>query len=137
MLNQIPKIDFKLLSNENHIDYQREIDTLKKAVTDYGFLIIKNYPIDFKEINNVFDLYRNFFNQSLDEKDTVNMSKTSSNRGWGGIKAERVNTDFNPDNKEIFDCGPDIRVNHEFQELPYYSKNIWPENIPMFETKIM
>jgi|TARA_B100000767_G_scaffold2809_1_gene2714 isopenicillin N synthase-like dioxygenase len=137
MLNQIPKINFKLLSNENHIDYQREIDTLKKAVTDYGFLIIKNYPIDFKEINNVFDLYRNFFNQSLDEKDTVNMSKTSSNRGWGGIKAERVNTDFNPDNKEIFDCGPDIRVNHEFQELPYYSKNIWPENIPMFETKIM
>ena len=42
MLNQIPKINFKLLSNENHIDYQREIDTLKKAVTDYGFLIIKN-----------------------------------------------------------------------------------------------
>ena len=70
MLNQIPKINFKLLSNENHIDYQREIDTLKKAVTDYGFLIIKNYPIDFKEINNVFDLYRIFFNQSLDEKDT-------------------------------------------------------------------
>ena len=40
MLNQIPKINFKLLSNENHIDYQREIDTLKKAVTDYGLSLI-------------------------------------------------------------------------------------------------
>ena len=48
MLNQIPKIDFKVLSNENNIDYQREIDTLKKAVTDYGFLIIKNYPISWE-----------------------------------------------------------------------------------------
>ena len=36
------------------------------------------------------------------------MSKTASNRGWGGIKAEQVNSDFNPDNKEIFDSRPDF-----------------------------
>ena len=103
MLNQIPKIDFNSLSNESHNNYQIEQKKLKKAVTDYGFLIIKNYPINFQNINNVFALYRDFFKQDLDEKDKVNMSKTSSNRGWGGIKAEQVNADFNPDNKEIFD----------------------------------
>jgi isopenicillin N synthase-like dioxygenase len=137
MLNQIPKIDFNSLSNESHNDYQIEQKKLKKAVTDYGFLIIKNYPINFQNINNVFALYRDFFKQDLDEKDKVNMSKTSSNRGWGGIKAEQVNADFNPDNKEIFDCGPNIKVNHQFQDLPYYSKNIWPDGIPSFENKIM
>ena len=71
--------------------------------------------------------------QSFEEKNKVNMSKTSSNRGWGGIKAEQVNSDFNPDNKEIFDCGPNINIEHKFQDLPYYSKNIWPDKMPLFE----
>ena len=43
-------------------------------------------------------------------------------------KAEQVNPTYNPDYKEIFDCGPNIFVNHQFQDLPYYSKNIWPKN---------
>jgi isopenicillin N synthase-like dioxygenase len=137
MLNQIPKIDYKLLYNENHNNYQIELEKLKRAVTNYGFLIIKNYPIKIQIINNVFAVYRDFFKQDLDKKNNVNMSKTSSNRGWGGIKAEQVNAEFNPDNKEIFDCGPDIQINHKFQHLPYYSKNIWPSEIPLFETKIM
>ena len=41
----------------------------------------------------------------------------------GGDCAESF-ADFNPDNKEIFDCGPNIKINHQFQDLPYYSKNV-------------
>ena len=137
MLNQIPRIDYQLLCNNNKHDNYEELQKLKIAVNTYGFLIMKNYPIDLNRIENVFTLYKNFFKQSFDEKNKVNMSKTSSNRGLGGIKAEQVNSNFNPDNKEIFDCGPNIKINHQFQDLPYYSKNIWPDGIPSFENKIM
>ena len=120
MSNQIPRIDYNLLCNNNQDDNYKELKKLRVAVNEYGFLIMKNYPINSNKIANVFSLYKTFFKQSFNEKNKVNMSKTASNRGWGGIKAEQVNSDFNPDNKEIFDCGPKITVEHKFQELPYY-----------------
>ena len=137
MSNQIPRIDYHMLCNKNRQESYEEQKKLKIAVNKYGFLIMKNYPIDLDKIENVFALYKTFFKQSFEEKNKVNMSLTSSNRGWGGIKAEQVNSDFNPDNKEVFDCGPNIKVQHKFQDLPYYSKNIWPDKIPLFEKSIM
>jgi isopenicillin N synthase-like dioxygenase len=137
MLNHVPKIDYHILCDENHIDHKLELEKLGLAVTDYGFLIIKNYPINVKNITSVFLLYKQFFYQSIEEKDKVNMSYTSSNRGWGGLKAEQVNKDYGPDNKEIFDCGPSINFEHKFEEFRYYSKNIWPEQIPLFEQTIV
>ena len=80
MLNQIPRIDYQLLCNNSKHDNYEELQKLKIAVNTYGFLIMKNYPIDFNKIENVFTLYKNFFKQSFDEKNKVNMSKTSSNR---------------------------------------------------------
>ena len=137
MLNEIPRINYEALCDEDDQKNKFELDKLKTAVTKYGFLIIKNYPIDLEKIENVFLLYKQFFKLPFEEKNKVNMSTTLSNRGWGGIKAEQVNANFNPDNKEIFDCGPDIRIEHKFQDLPYYSKNIWPDQIPCFEENII
>ena len=137
MLNDIPKIDYHILCDENHLNNKLELMKLKIAVIDYGFLIIENHPINTKHIINVFSLYKQFFNQSIEEKQKLNMSNTFSNRGWGGLKAEQVNKNYNPDYKEIFDCGPNINFKHKFEELPYYSKNIWPEQIPLFEQAII
>ena len=137
MLNYVPKIDYNILCDENHLNSKLELEKLKLAVTCYGFFIIKNHPLNVENIINVFSLYKQFFNQSIEEKNIVNMSNTSSNRGWGGLKAEQVNKNYNPDYKEVFDCGPCINFKHKFEELPYYSKNIWPEQIPLFEQTMM
>ena len=137
MLSDIPKIDYNLLCQEHHHHYVQELEKLNIAVTHYGFLIIKNYPMDIGGVQQVFALYKQFFQQSIEEKNKVNMAKTHSNRGWGGIHAEQVNQDYAPDYKEVFDCGPPIKHNHPFKSLPYYAKNIWPEHIPLFEQTIM
>ena len=138
MLSQIPKIDHRLLCNGDRASREEKVafDNLKIALHKYGFLIIQNHPIAYEEIKNVFALYRSFFNQSIVDKYKVDMSQTSSNRGWASSKSERVNPDFQPDNKEVFDCGPDIRIKHNFECSPYYAKNIWPENIPFFRETI-
>ena len=64
------------------------------------------------------------------------MDLTSSNRGWGAPKGEQVNPDYNPDYKEIFDTGPHQKVKDEFRDLTYYSKNLWPEQLPLFENTV-
>ena len=101
MSNQIPRIDYNLLCNNIQDDNYKELKKLRVAVNEYGFFIMKNYPININKIANVFSLYKTFFKQSFNEKNKVNMSKTASNRGWGGIKAEQVNSDFNPDNLSL------------------------------------
>jgi isopenicillin N synthase-like dioxygenase len=137
MRTHIPKIDYEVLCDTNHVNNKSELRKLSLAVSNYGFLIIKKYPINIKNINNVFSIYKDFFKLKYEEKNKINMSETLSNRGWGGPKAEQVNANYNPDYKEIFDCGPEILVKHQFEELTYYSKNIWPEQIPLFENIVM
>ena len=137
MRTHIPKIDYEVLCDTNHVNNKSELKRLSAAVSNYGFLIIKKYPINIKNINNVFSIYKDFFKLKYEEKNKINMSNTLSNRGWGGPKAEQVNTNYNPDYKEIFDCGPEIKIKHQFEELTYYSKNIWPKQIPLFEKIVM
>ena len=98
MLNQIPKIDHTLLCNGGRASREGkvEFDNLKIALHKYGFLIIQNHPIAYEEIKNVFALYRTFFNQSIGDKYKVDMSQTSSNRGWASSKSERVNSTHTP-----------------------------------------
>ena len=43
MLNDIPKIDYHILCDENHLNNKLELMKLKIAVIDYGFLIIENH----------------------------------------------------------------------------------------------
>jgi len=137
MRTHIPKIDYEVLCDTNHVNNKSELKRLSAAVSNYGFLIIKKYPINIKNINNVFSIYKDFFKLKYEEKNKINISNTLSNRGWGGPKAEQVNTNYNPDYKEIFDCGPEIKIKHQFEELTYYSKNIWPKQIPLFEKIVM
>ena len=67
MLNEIPRINYQTLCNEDDQKNKIELDKLKIAVTKYGFLIIKNYPIDLEKIENVFLLYKQFFKLPFEE----------------------------------------------------------------------
>ena len=99
MITEIQKLDFSILNNSNHPENKLELDRLKNAVSEYGFLILKNSPISKNTLEEVFINYKNFFNLPYYAKNKINMSKTMSNRGWGAPKAEQVNQDYNPDYK--------------------------------------
>ena len=57
MRTHIPKIDYEVLCDTNHVNNKSELKKLSLAVSNYGFLIIKKYPINIKNINNVFSIY--------------------------------------------------------------------------------
>ena len=136
MKSNIPKIDYQIIKNKNHTDFEVELKKFNYAVSKYGFLLLKNSPINLSVIKKIFNTYKEFFNLPFDEKNKINMANTSSNRGWGAPQGEQVNQEFNPDYKEIFDSGPHMNVLEEFNELDYYSKNLWPEQLPLFEETV-
>ncbi len=129
-ITSIDQIDFRFLIDQNSSKNKEMMSKLKNSICSTGFLILKNTPISINTINNLFTQYKKFFKKPYKEKNEFNMNFTNSNRGWGGPKSEQVNNDFNPDFKEIYDSGPNIDKKHQFSKLPYYAKNIWPNDMP-------
>jgi len=136
MKSSILKIDYEIISNQENISFNDELKKFKYAISHYGFLLLKNTPIDKKIKKNILKTYKAFFDLSFEKKNKVNMALTSSNRGWGAPHGEQVNPEYNPDYKEIFDSGPHQEVKEEFRDLRYYSKNLWPDQLPFFEENI-
>ena len=136
MKSSIPKIDYEIISNQENISFNDELKKFNYAISHYGFLLLKNTPIDKKIKKNILKTYKAFFDLSFEKKNKVNMALTSSNRGWGAPHGEQVNPEYNPDYKEIFDSGPHQEVKEEFRDLRYYSKNLWPDQLPFFEENI-
>ena len=132
----IPKVDYKIISNQVDASFNAELEKFNYAISHYGFLLLQNTPIDKKVKNNIFKTYKAFFDLPFEEKNKVNMDLTSSNRGWAAPRGEQVNPDYNPDYKEIFDTGPHQKVKDEFRDLTYYAKNLWPEQLPLFENTV-
>jgi len=132
----IPKIDYKIISNQVDASFNAELEKFNYAISHYGFLLLQNTPIDKKVKNNILKTYKAFFDLPFEEKNKVNMDLTSSNRGWGAPRGEQVNREYNPDYKEIFDTGPHQKVKDEFRDLTYYSKNLWPDQLPFFENNV-
>lgn len=136
MNSTIPKIDYKIIVNQNDPSFEDEAKKFNYAISQYGFLLLKNTLVDSNVKNNIFKTYKAFFNLALEEKNKVNMALTSSNRGWGAPRGEQVNPDYNPDYKEIFDSGPFKKVSSKFKDLTYYSENLWPSQLPNFEENV-
>ena len=136
MKSNIPKINYTIIQNKSHKGFGVELKKFNYAVSNYGFFLLENTPINEKIINNIFDTYNEFFSLPFEEKNKINMANTSSNRGWGAPKGEQVNQNFNPDYKEIFDSGPYKEVPSELKGLDYYSKNLWPAKISDFEKTV-
>ena len=136
MNSTIPKIDYKIILNNEDPSFSDELNKFNYAISQYGFLLLKNTPIDKKVKKNILETYKAFFDLPLEEKNKINMDLTSSNRGWGAPRGEQVNREYNPDYKEIFDTGPHQKVKDEFRDLTYYSKNLWPDQLPFFENNV-
>ena len=56
MLSKIPTIDYKIISNHLDPSFNDELDKFNFAISHYGFLLLKNTPIDKKVKTNILNL---------------------------------------------------------------------------------
>ena len=128
----IPNIDLQALIN-------RDSETLKQvreAAENIGFMTLSNTAISSGDVTSTLDMYRRFFKSPIAVKQSVDMSVTGSNRGWGASKSEQVNPKANPDYKEVFDCGVEVAADDPQANLSVYAPNHWPNTPEDFQRKI-
>ncbi|MEM0978197.1 MAG: 2-oxoglutarate and iron-dependent oxygenase domain-containing protein [Pseudomonadota bacterium] len=125
----IPVIDAGALLDSDSMHHEEMQETVAKAATGVGFMVVENTPISANTVAKLIEHYRSFFYLSDVIKSKFDMAKTGSNRGWGASGSEQVDPDANPDFKQVFDCGstlsdkdPSAALN-----LPAYAPNLWPD----------
>ena len=83
-------------------------------------------------------VYRAFFHQPDEIKQSVDMAETGSNRDWGVSRSEQVDPEANPDYKEVFDCGYELSSDDPYEDrgLSVYAPNLWPKDAIAFREVI-
>lgn len=126
-MTPIPRIDATALLDPDHPGHTSACDAVRAGATDVGFLTVHDTPLSAAQVSDVIAAYRAFFHLPVCVKQPFDMACTGSNRGWGAPRAEQVNTDANPDYKQVFDCGLSLPEGDPLTVLPAYAPNLWPD----------
>ncbi|TGT35196.1 2-oxoglutarate and iron-dependent oxygenase domain-containing protein, partial [Mesorhizobium sp. M8A.F.Ca.ET.167.01.1.1] len=94
-----------LLNGTNKQVVAREI---RWALSNTGFMYVKNHGVPQDFIQSVFDVSRRFFNLPLSQKSSLHIGNSDSAfRGYIELFGENTDPGKTKDLKECFDFGPE------------------------------
>jgi len=128
----IPEIDAKaLIAGDPEV-----LAKVRTAAEEIGFMIIVNTPFTRERMETLLRAYHRFFLLPDPAKQSINMAATGSNRGWGAAGSEQVDPSANPDYKQVFDCGFELKNPDPAAPAAFYAPNLWPAGLPGFQVLV-
>ncbi|WP_352923475.1 2-oxoglutarate and iron-dependent oxygenase domain-containing protein [Mesorhizobium sp. M1182] len=102
---------------------------MRLALSNAGFMYVKNHGIPQDLIDSVFHVSREFFYLPLSQKTLLHIKNSDlAFRGYTEPFGENTDPGKTKDLKECFDFGPERSV----FEGPFFGPNQWPSNWPEF-----
>ena len=129
--DKIPVIDIAPLLDGS--DKQKVAREIRWALSNAGFMYVKNHGITQGFVDDVFDVTRSFFDLPMEEKMKLHVSKSDvALRGYIEPFGENTDPTKTKDLKECFDIGPE----RSGLEGPFFGSNQWPDALPDFQTLV-
>jgi isopenicillin N synthase-like dioxygenase len=138
-VREIPVIDVSpLLDSKSNLQVRQKVaQEIRKACIDCGFFYIKNFGVSEEEMREVADLAIQFFALPDSVKDTARVRDLTQGRGFNPMNSEKITPGYEPDYKEYYDMGLDIREG----ELADIERGItlWPDDsvLPGYREKML
>lgn len=125
--DRIPVVDVApLLDGSGKQEVARQI---RWALSNAGFMFVKNHGIAQGFVDEVFDATRRFFDLPIGRKMALHVSNSGvALRGYIEPFGENTDPGKTRDLKECFDIGPERAA----PEGPFFGPNQWPEGFPEF-----
>ncbi|MER8460121.1 isopenicillin N synthase family oxygenase [Mesorhizobium sp. M1300] len=125
--DKLPVVDIApLLDGSNKQMVAKEI---RWALSNTGFMYVKNHGIAQGFVDSVFNVSRRFFDLPTSQKMTLHISKSDvALRGYIEPFGENTDPAKTKDLKECFDFGPE----RSMLEGPFFGPNQWPSSLPEF-----
>lgn len=127
----IPVIDVAPLLDSS--DKHAVAKQIRWALSNAGFMYVKNHGIAQSFVDDVFDVTRRFFDLPMAEKMLRHVSNSDvALRGYIEPFGENTDPGKTRDLKECFDIGPERPT----LQGPFFGPNQWPTAIPEFQTLV-
>ena len=124
---EIPVIHFERFLNGTSAERKSVADQMRRASQDWGFFYLSGCGMPDEQLEAAFSGSKAFFALPQKDKQGVAWQNPESNRGYVGIKREKLDPTRPGDLKEAFNLAPE-------GPGPDTHKNLWPAGYPRFET---
>lgn len=127
MSNEITRLSLKQLETEPD-EFRRQ---LYLGLREYGFIILRDHPISKAKLDDAYALAEQLFALPVETKLRYDSGKGAA-RGYTAFGRENAVGNVHADLKEFWHIGPDVAADSPYHG--FYPDNVWPQEIPGFET---
>ncbi len=117
---QVPELSLKAYTHGSESEKFRFVDQLFSGLKEYGFIILKDHPIDIPLLRKAYALSEKLFQLPEPVKEGYKGPAGAGERGYTPFGKEHAKNNKFPDLKEFWHVGRD--------------NNIWPQEIAEFKT---
>ncbi len=129
---RVPELSLNTYIEGSQTDRFRFIDDFFLGLKDYGFIVLKDHPIENQLLNKAYSLLEELFALPVDIKKSYALNNNGFQRGYTPFGTEHAKDAKVSDLKEFWHVGRDLASTHRYYS--YYPKNIWPAELPEFES---
>jgi isopenicillin N synthase-like dioxygenase len=130
-MKKVPELSLRAYTHGSGPEKTKFSDELFSGLKEYGFVILKDHPIDVGLLHQAYRLSERLFSLSLASKESYISKAGAGQRGYTPFGIEHAKNSKLGDLKEFWHVGRELDESHRLK--PFFPENIWPEEIPEFE----
>lgn len=125
-VRKVPELNLMSYVEGSQNDKIKFVDNIFNGLKDYGFIILKDHPIDQRKIDKAYELVAEFFHLPLETKMKY-VGNNGGQRGYTPFKTEHAKDNKNPDLKEFWHVGRELAMTSQYKGV--YPENVWPTEV--------
>jgi isopenicillin N synthase-like dioxygenase len=130
-MERVPELSLRAYTDGTGEEKRRFIDDLFIGLKQYGFIILKDHPVEISLLKKAYESSRQFFEQSVEVKRAYADRNGAGQRGYTAFGKEHAKDAKVPDLKEFWHVGRELPEAHRLKK--FFPDNVWPTELPEFK----
>lgn len=130
-MRKVPELSLKAYTHGTESEKNHFIDQLFSGLKEYGFIILKDHPIQVDLLRRAYALSQQLFALPTESKCEYVSAAGAGVRGYTPFGKEHAKNSKIGDLKEFWHVGRELPASDPLKK--FFADNIWPAELPEFE----
>jgi len=130
-MGKVLELSLKAYTHGSNTEKLAFVDQLFAGLKEYGFIILKDHPVDVSLLRKAYSLSEALFALPVEQKQSLISPAGAGQRGYTPFGQEHAKNSKLGDLKEFWHVGRDLPDTHKLKK--FFPDNIWPEQLNEFE----
>jgi isopenicillin N synthase-like dioxygenase len=131
-MRKVPELSLKAYTHGTESEKTHFIDRLFSGLKEYGFIILKDHPIQVDLLRRAYELSQRLFALPAENKYEYVSAAGAGVRGYTPFGKEHAKNSKIGDLKEFWHVGRELPASDPLKK--FFADNIWPSELPEFES---